>query len=219
MKETLWQPMRFLDWVHRLRDYDIEDSIKELHTTDETWEPYENTETFEDSLNSSRISINMTPVKKHLNESLQQLSVDTSVLGSTLANQTFDCSRDQETVDTCLVQIEQAAKTLRRLCDKNGKILVVSESLNSMQNIIDRMRGILEERDTCKYANESDISIENSTTTVSEKCDIIDLTLPEDCVTKTAASPTKSTLRSGSRNLERTVQKNVRFIGRLKEFT
>ncbi|XP_076685162.1 kinesin family member nebbish isoform X2 [Andrena cerasifolii] len=219
MKETLWQPMRFLDWVHRLRDYDIEDSIKELHTTDETWEPYENTETFEDSLNSSRISINMTPVKKHLNESLQQLSVDTSVLGSTFANQTVDCSRDQETVDTCLVQIEQAAKTLRRLCDKNGKIQVVSESLNSMQNIIDRMRGILEERDMCEYTHETAISIENSIATVSEKCDIIDLTLPEDCDTKTAASPTKSTLRSSSRNFERTVQKNVRFIDRLKELT
>ncbi|KOC70525.1 Kinesin-like protein KIF14 [Habropoda laboriosa] len=210
MKETLWQPMRFLDWVHRLRDYDIEDSIKELCTTDEVWEPYENTETFEDSLNSSRISINMTPVKKHLNESLQQLTLDTSVLGSTF-NQTLDISKDQETINTCLIQIELATKTLRKLCGRNSGIQTLTESLNSMQTIINSLRDSLEVKDLSKYTNESVTSTLNHSSTVSENSDNIN-TFPGNCNIK-FASPTKSTLRNNAKGLDK---KSVRFTGKLK---
>lgn len=209
MKETFWQPMRFLDWVHRLRDYDIEDSIKELCTSEETWESYENTETFEDSLNNSRISINMTPVKKQLNESLQQLSLDTSVLGNTLINQTFDISKDQETINTCLIQMELATKTLRKLYSKNGGIQSVMESLNNMQSIICSLRETLEIEDTNKYSNESIISNQNFSSNI-ENSDT-NLTVSKNIK---FVSTTKSTLRNNAKAFDK---KSVRFTDKLKQ--
>ncbi|KZC09567.1 PREDICTED: kinesin-like protein KIF14 [Dufourea novaeangliae] len=221
MKETIWQPMRFLDWVHGLRDYDIEDSIKELCTTsNETWEPYENTETFEDSLNNSRISINMTPVKKHLNESLQQFSMDTSVFGTTFGNQTFNNHKEQDTVNSCLIQIEFAAKTLRKLCDNNGEIQSVAKSLDDIQNIIDNLRKTFEERGLCERINESLDYIQRCDGTVIENSGNINLTLSEnpnkDCV-KSFSSPTKSTLHNSNRVIDKTIQKNVRFSDKLRK--
>lgn len=210
MKETFWQPMRFLDWVHRLRDYDIEDSIKELCTSEETWESYENTETFEDSLNNSRISINMTPVKKHLNESLQQLSLDTSVLGSTLINQTFDISKDQETINTCLIQMELATKTLRKIHSKNSGIQSVMESLDNMQSIICSLRETLEIEDTNKYSNESIISNQNFSNNVTENSDT-SLVVSKNIK---FVSTTKSTLRNNAKSFDR---KSVRFTDKLKQ--
>lgn len=205
MKETLWEPMRFLEWIHRLRDYDIEDSIKELYTTDEIWEPYENTETFEDSLNSSRISINMTPVKKHLNESLQQLSLDTSVYENTCTNQTFHSCKEQETINTCLVQMELATKTLRKLCDGNDEVQLVIESLNNMQTIINNLREVLEARNL----NNDTTEIINSTRncSITEEFDNV---LSENCNTK-SIMPTKSTAS------DKIVQKSVRFTDKSKQ--
>ncbi|CAK9802310.1 Kinesin-like protein KIF14 [Anthophora quadrimaculata] len=208
MKETLWQPMRFLDWVHRLRDYDIEDSMKELCTADETWEPYENTETFDDSLNSSRISINITPVKKHLNESLQQLSLDTSVFGSTF-NQTLDISKDQETINACLIQIELATKTLCKLCGRNSEMQSLAESFNSMQTIVNNLRDILEVKDLSKCTNENVTSTLNHSSIVIENSDS---TLPGNYNIK-FASPSKPTLRNNGKSFDK---KNVRFTGKLR---
>ncbi|XP_031365434.1 kinesin-like protein KIF14 isoform X2 [Apis dorsata] len=214
MKETFWQPMRFLDWVHHLRDYDIEDSIKELYTSEETWESYENTETFEDSLNNSRISINMTPVKKHLNESLQ-LSLDTSLLGTTLNNQTFDISKDQETINTCLLQIELAIKTIRKLCSKNSEIQSIPESLNNMESIICSLREILEIENISKCTNENVISIQNFNGSTIENSDI-NLTVSSlNCNIK-SVSPTKSTLRNNDKSFV-CDKKSVRFTDKLKE--
>ncbi|XP_034190007.2 kinesin family member nebbish isoform X3 [Osmia lignaria lignaria] len=205
MKETLWEPMRFLEWIHHLRDYDIEDSVKELHTTDEIWEPYENTETFEDSLNSSRISINMTPVKKHLNESLQQLSLDTSVFENPCAGQTFHSCKEQEIINTCLVQMELATKTLRKLCDGNDGVQLVIESLNNMQIIINNLREVLEARNL----NEDTAEIVNSTRNCStaEKSDNV---LSENCNRK-SITPTKSTAS------DKIVHKSVRFTDKSKQ--
>lgn len=214
MKETFWQPMRFLDWVHRLRDYDIEDSMKELSTSDEIWETYENTETFEDSLNTSRISINMTPVKKHLNESLQQLSLDTSILGSTLTNQTFDISKEQETIYMCITQMELATKTLRKICNRNSGIQSVAEFLNNIQSIIYNLRDALEMKDMSKHTNESIGSIQNVSSSIIENSDA-HLAIPKNN-NMTFASPTKSTLRSHVKCFDK---KSVRFTDKLKDLT
>lgn len=212
MRETFWQPMRFLDWVHRLRDYDIEDSIKELCTSEETWEPYENTETFEDSLNNSRISINITPVKKHLNESLQQLSLDTSILGSTLINQTFDVSKDQETINTCLVQMELATRTLRKLCSRNSGIQSVAESLDNMQSIICSLREILEIEDINKYSNESVTPMQSFNNSVIEDSDT-NLAVSKNYNIK-SVSLAKSTLRNSINGFDK---KSVRFNDKLQQ--
>ncbi|XP_076247461.1 kinesin family member nebbish [Calliopsis andreniformis] len=220
MKETLWQPMKFLDWVHRLRDYDIEDSIRELCTTsDERWEPYENTETFEDSLNSSRISINITPVKKHLNESLQQLSLDASVLGSTSNNQTIDYSKEQDTINSFLSQMEFTVKNLRKAYNKKDTTGIVTESLNSMQSIINKLRETLEMRDSHENVHEATNSIQNCSSTINEISDNKNLTVPEDCNTKTATSSAKSALHNNIRSFEKNMQKSVRFTDKLREMT
>ncbi|CAL7943253.1 unnamed protein product [Xylocopa violacea] len=207
MKEILWKPMRFLDWVHRLRDYDIEDSIKELCTSEETWEPYENTETFEDSLNSSRISINMTPVKKHLNESLQQFSLDTTVFGNSLTNQSFDTSKDQEMINTCLTQMELAVEGLNKLCSRSNQEQLVAESLNSIQNIISKLREALELKNLSKYTNESVVS--NNAIESSD----VSLILSGNHNIK-PVSPTKSTLHNSNKCFDK---KSVRFVDKLKK--
>ncbi|XP_003706952.2 kinesin family member nebbish isoform X1 [Megachile rotundata] len=213
MKETFWEPMRFLEWVHRLRDYDIEDSIKELYTSEEVWEQYENTETFEDSLNNSRISINMTPVKKHLNESLQQFSLETSVLENTYNDQNIDSSKEQEIINSCLIQIELATKTLRKLCDRNNGVQLITESLNNMQSIISNLREALE----VKNFGEDTIETINSTQNCSviEKCENV---LPEASNAE-SVTPTKSTLCNNIKT-DKIAQKSVRFTDKLnKELT
>ncbi|XP_017882196.1 kinesin-like protein KIF14 [Ceratina calcarata] len=202
MSETFWQPMRFLDWVHRLRDYDIEDSIKELCTSEATWEPYENTETFEDSLNSSRISINMTPVKRHLNESLQQLSLDATVI----ENQAVDMSRDEKTINGCLAQMEHAARTLQALCTKNTEMQLVTESLNNMQSIIDRLRETLESIDVSKCINGNANLAQKCNDSVNQGCNT-DFPISGSHNIK-PLSPTKSTLRNNVKGFDR---KCVRF--------
>lgn len=75
--------MRFLDWLHRLRDFDIENSIKELRDSEDEWERYEDSEIVQDSfLENSRISVNITPIKKQLSESLHQISMENGTLDS-----------------------------------------------------------------------------------------------------------------------------------------
>ncbi|XP_033325976.2 kinesin family member nebbish [Megalopta genalis] len=220
MKETLWEPMKFLDWVHRLRDYDIEDSIKELCTTlDGTWEQYENTETFEDSLNSSRISINMTPVKKHLNESLQQFSMDTTVIGAIVDNQTLDDTKEQESIDGCLVQMELAAKSLRRLCAKNYENQMVAESLDIIQSNIDTLRKVLEPQVIYEHTKESTNYRQNCDSPVLlEKSHNLNVTPFQDShkdYTKSVDSSTRSTLLNNNRVFDKIIQENVKFDDKL----
>lgn len=167
MMEALWQPIDFIDWVHRLRNCDIEDSIKELQNFPYNWESYDTAEVFEDSLNNSRISINMTPVKKQLNESIHQLSMDTSMLEPTLNDQTFVTYNQQEDVNACLTQIEVAAKTLSKLCQyQNHNTKSIVESLAKMQDIIETLKSIFKNKDLSGCEDMSTNSINSSNNTV-----------------------------------------------------
>lgn len=167
MMEALWQPIDFLDWVHRMRNCDIEDSIKELQNCPHNWEPYNTAEVFEDSLNNSRISINITPVKKQLNESIHQLSMDTFMLESTLNDQTFVTYNQQEDVNACLTQIEVAAKTLSKLCQyQNHNIKPIVESLTKMQDIIETLKNIFQNKDLSGCEDTSTNSMNNTNNTV-----------------------------------------------------
>lgn len=167
MMETLWQPMDFLDWVHRLRTCDIEDSIKELRDLPCNWEPYDTTEVFEDSLNNSRISINMTPVKKQLNESIHQLSMDASMLEPTLNDQTSITYDQQEDVNACLTQIEVATKTLNKLCQyQNHNTKPIVESLIKMQDIIETLKDIFQNKDLSECEDTSTNSMSSANNTV-----------------------------------------------------
>lgn len=169
MMETLLQPMNFLDWVHRLRNCDNEDSLKELRDFDCDWEPYDETEVFEDSLNSSRISINIAPVKKQLNESMHQFSMDESMLEATLHDQTaiITSHNQQEDINACLTQIEVATKTLNKLCHQyetyNTEPIV--QSLTKMQDVIEILKNILRSKDLsdCEEISTNSISSANNT--------------------------------------------------------
>ncbi|XP_050463014.1 kinesin-like protein KIF14 isoform X2 [Cataglyphis hispanica] len=165
--ETLWQPIDFLDWIYRLRNCDIEDSIKELRDLSCNWEPYDTTEIFEDSLNNSRISINMTPVKKQLNESIHQFTMDTSMLEPTLNDQISVMHDQQEDVNACLTQIEVAAKTLSKLCQyQNHNIKPIVESLTKMQDIIETLKSIFQNKDLSECEDTSTNSINSANNTV-----------------------------------------------------
>lgn len=167
MMETLWQPIDFLDWIYRLRNCDIEDSMKELQDFSCNWEPYDTTEIFEDSLNNSRISINMTPVKKQLNESIHQFTMDTSMLEPTLNDQISVIHDQQEDVNACLTQIEVAAKTLSKLCQhQNHNIRPIVESLTKMQDIIETLKSIFQNKDLSECEDTSTNSINSANNTV-----------------------------------------------------
>ncbi|XP_072754631.1 kinesin-like protein KIF14 isoform X1 [Anoplolepis gracilipes] len=167
MMETLWQPMDFLDWAHRLRNCDIKDSIKELRDSPYNWEPYDTTEEFENSLNKSRISINITPVKKQLNESIHQLSMDASLLEPTLIDQSSVTHDQQEDINACLTQIEVATKTLNKLClYQNHNIKPIDESLTKMQDIIETLKNILQNKNLSECEDTSTNSINSANNTV-----------------------------------------------------
>ncbi|XP_032677493.1 kinesin-like protein KIF14 isoform X2 [Odontomachus brunneus] len=168
--ETFLQPIDFLNWIHRLRNCDIEDSMKELRDFDCNWEPYNETEVFEDSLNSSRISINIAPVKKQLNESVHQFSMDGSMLEATLHDQTsiITSHNQQDDINACLTQIEVATKTLNKLCHQyqtyNTKPIV--ESLIKMQDVVEILKNVLQNKDLSECKDMSTISISSANDTV-----------------------------------------------------
>lgn len=187
MMESLWSSIQFLDWVHKLRDYDIEDSLNVLHQEECKWERYEDTEVFEDSLNLSRISVNITPVKKQLNESLHQWTLDMSLLDTTSDSMIFE---QRENINACLVQIELAAKTLAKLCHQYETREVsglVTQAVDKVQCIMSEVKSTI---------HNSTAQSDYSDTTVIERPNTI------------LDSPVKSNLR----NFKKTnAQKNVRF--------
>lgn len=170
LMETLLQSMDFLDWVHRLRNCDIEDSMKELRDFDCDWEPYDETEMFEDSLNNSRISINIAPMKKQLNESIHQFSMDGSMLEATLHDQTsiITSHNQQEDINACLTQIEVATKTLNKLCQQyqtyNTKPII--HSLIKMQDIVEIIKNIFQSKDFSESEEMSTNSVSSANDTV-----------------------------------------------------
>lgn len=170
MLETLWQPENFLDWVRRLRDFDNEDTIKELIDNDGTsWEMFDESEIPEDSLDTSRISVNLTPVKKQLNESIHQLSMNGSFLDGTIDKTTDSVvQRRHDDMDACLLQIEVAAQTLGKLChqyesrETSGE---VTKSLDKVRNVVSTLRETL---NSLHKTSDSSTNIESSINTVIE---------------------------------------------------
>ncbi|XP_024876232.1 kinesin-like protein KIF14 [Temnothorax curvispinosus] len=159
--ETLLPATDFLNWIYRLRNCDdIQDSMKELWHSSYKWESYE-TEVFEDSLNNSRISINMTPVKKQLNKSIH---LDKLMLETTLNDTSM--MPDQQDVNACLTQIEVAAKTLNKLCRRyQNDTKPIVESLAKMQDIIECLKNIFQSKDPseCEDVSASSINSNNDT--------------------------------------------------------
>ncbi|KAK2578701.1 hypothetical protein KPH14_011668 [Odynerus spinipes] len=224
-KETLWEPMHFLDWVHQLRDYDIENSLKELQKSEKEWEPFEDTDTFEDSLNSSRISINITPVKKQLNESFQQLSMDTTMHDSATQDVPSE-SKQCKDVNTYLMQIERATQALSKLyqqCQSPEVNNAISDSLDRVQNIIVDIRSMLFVRDLKGNENESMSFSESVDNTVIEKTDRTNSVVCADNEDrKEDIKPSISTIKSNIRNNNTStlkngnIQKTVRFTDRIQ---
>lgn len=211
MMETLWQPMDFLDWIHRLRNCDIEDSIKELRDFPYNWEPYDTREIFEDSLNNSRISINMTPVKKQLNESIHQLTMDTSILEPTLNDQTSVMHDQQEDINACLTQIEVAAKTLNKLCHyQNHNIKPIVESLTKIQDIIETLKSIFQNKDLSECEDTSTNSINSVNNTVIDVTNDIKTIFQNRDINKCKEENTASSDNVSNSNIDKTLTaKNV----------
>lgn len=141
MQETFWHPLHFVEWVHRVRDYEGDETMKELIDPINPWESYEETEIPENSLETSRITINLTPIRKQLNESVFQLS-----LSESLFEAIDESPQKYEEMKVCLVQMEVAAKTLGKLCNKHENQEVseyVSKSLVKMTAIIKTLRDTL----------------------------------------------------------------------------
>ncbi|XP_031778628.1 kinesin-like protein KIF14 isoform X4 [Nasonia vitripennis] len=207
MVESLWQPLRFLDWIHRLRDHELENSIKELQDSEDKWDPFEDSDIVPDSLYSSRISINMTPVKKQLNESLSQFSVDASFLDGSMADQTSESivQKRRDDIHQCLIQMELASKTLKGLCHQyesrevSGK---VTQALDKVNMIMQQLKVTLEEKAPTEASSTESVTsnVSNNDNTVIENSETDKNTQPFAFGKKyfhdSAASPAKSNLRS-----------------------
>lgn len=161
MKESFWEPMRFLNWIHQLREHELESSMKELRDPNDKWEPFEESEVLVDSLCNSRISVNLTPVKKQMNESLHQLSVDASFLDNSIDQTTESVlQKRREDIQQCLIQMELASKTLRALCNQyetknvSGK---VGKALEKVNAIIYDVKSILDDRSIVTDQNISEL--------------------------------------------------------------
>lgn len=244
--EMLWRATDFLDWIYRLKNCDdIKNSIKELYHSDYKWESYE-TEVFEDSLNNSRISINMTPVKKQLNRSIH---LDQLILETTMNEHTSIMHDQQEEVNACLTQIEVAAKTLNKLCRQNHETKPIVESLVKMQDIIEFLKNILQNNssefedvsaNSINSANNTVIdmsndvknilSLHNKNTNECKEKDISIDSISNNDVGKLVAkddaenclsydiSPKKSSMRSHMLDTKNAnAQKNVRFIDKVED--
>lgn len=207
MVESLWQPLRFLDWIHRLRDHELEHSIKELQDCEDKWEPFEDSDIVPDSLYSSRISINMTPVKKQLNESLSQFSIDASFLDGSMADQTSESvvQKRRDDIHQCLIQMELASKTLKGLCHQyesrevSGK---VTQALDKVNAIMQQLKVTLEEKAPTEASSAESVmsNVSNPDNTVIENSETDKSAQPFAIGKKyfhdSAASPAKSNLRN-----------------------
>ncbi|KAF7996954.1 hypothetical protein HCN44_002600 [Aphidius gifuensis] len=158
MQEIFWKPMYFLDWIHRLRDFDDEDTIKDLLNYEDDWEPFESDSTLpEYTLDASRISINLTPVKKQLNESIHQLSMNSSFLDTSIDKTTDSIlTKRHEDMNACLLQMELATKTLGKLChqyEKPETSCQVTKSLDKVEILINTLRNVLNTKHSTKNNN------------------------------------------------------------------
>uniref|UniRef100_A0ABD2W0C7 Kinesin motor domain-containing protein n=1 Tax=Trichogramma kaykai TaxID=54128 RepID=A0ABD2W0C7_9HYME len=169
MVESLWKPMRFLDWMHRLRDHELEHSIRELQDSKDKWEPFEDSDIVPDSLYDSRISVNITPVKRQLNESLSQFSVDASFLDDSLADKTTESivQKRRDDMHQCIIQMELASKTLKGLCNQyesQDVSLKVSKALSKIGDTLKYIQDSLEEK---RYDTISSFNINGTVETTS----------------------------------------------------
>ncbi|XP_014233290.1 kinesin-like protein KIF14 isoform X2 [Trichogramma pretiosum] len=169
MVESLWKPMRFLDWMHRLRDHELEHSIRELQDSNDKWEPFEDSDIVPDSLYDSRISVNITPVKRQLNESLSQFSVDASFLDDSLADKTTESivQKRRDDMHQCIIQMELASKTLKGLCNQyesQDVSLKVSKALSKIGDTLKYIQDSLEEK---RYDTVSSFNINGTVETTS----------------------------------------------------
>ncbi|KAJ8680905.1 hypothetical protein QAD02_016692 [Eretmocerus hayati] len=175
MVETLWQPYRFLEWIHKLRDHELEHSIKDLQDSEDRWEPFEDSDIVPDSLyTSSRISVNITPVKRQLNESLSQFSVEASFLDSSMADQTTESvlQKRRDDIHQCIIQMDLASKTLKGLCHQyetrevSGK---VTQALDKVNAILQQLKLTLEDKHCAESSADSGASnLSNPDNTVIE---------------------------------------------------
>ena len=219
MVESLWEPMRFLEWIHHLRDHELEHSIRELQDSEDKWEPFEDSDIVPDSLYSSRISINMTPVKRQLNESLSQFSIDASFLDGSMIDQTTESllQKRRDDIHQCLIQMELASKTLKGLCHQyesrevSGK---VTQALDKVNSIIKGIKSTLEEKQA-ESSNSTNASERQDNTTVIENSMASDRNSIEspkkhfpDC---NAPPPSKSNLRNTCPVIKNDAARSVRF--------
>ncbi|XP_011304411.1 kinesin-like protein KIF14 [Fopius arisanus] len=132
--ESFWEPLQFLEWMEHLREND-----ENLTDSPEPWEPLDDSQ---DPLDTSRISINLTPIKRQLNESLLQLSLNGSLL-EVLEDPVV--TQRREDMKSCLLQMEIAAKTLGKLCHHEGDDVSgeVNKSLSIVQDILASLKKTL----------------------------------------------------------------------------
>ncbi|XP_058804738.1 kinesin-like protein KIF14 isoform X2 [Phymastichus coffea] len=207
MLESFWEPMHFLDWIHRLRDHELEHSIKELQDSEDKWQSFEESDIVSDSLYNSRISVNMTPVKKQLNESLSHMTLDASFLDVSVTDQTTESviQKRRDDINQCLIQIEIASKTLQGLCQQYEPRDVsckVTETLHKVNAIMKDLKVVLNEKHAVENSVDAEsviIDVSNRNSITSENSEIDKTAQPFDRVKKyftNDATSTKSNLRN-----------------------
>ncbi|XP_020708303.2 kinesin-like protein KIF14 isoform X2 [Athalia rosae] len=152
---------------------------------------------------------------EHLNESLHQLSMDASIIETTMGNGTSELGAEKKShndMRACLRQMEGAAKNLSNLCNQCDSREINAEIVKSLDKVQDVIVGIRESL-MINRGNESNVSNMSVNNTVIENAGInqADSGFMKEHLTEDISSPTKSNLRTGCPFLRNDVAKSVRF--------
>ncbi|KAK3927471.1 Kinesin-like protein KIF14 [Frankliniella fusca] len=138
---VLWTPPTFYAWLNRLRDWDPEDSIAGLisgigETAEEIWEADDSDELTTDDVDGS-ISVNTLPIRRKLNESLQQSLIE-SPLDSC---QSPAC--DSSAIKQCVADIERATKRLRNILNKSSSGRIPLKYVSNIEETLFQLKSSL----------------------------------------------------------------------------
>ena len=134
---VLWTPSTFIAWLNRLRDWDPNDSIATLmagisEDAEEIWEADDSEMTTDDV--DGTISVNTLPIRRKLNESLQQ-SLTESPLGSA-----YSPSYNPSEAQRCVDEIEKATKRLRSVLNRGSGSLTSLACVNNLEDAISDLK-------------------------------------------------------------------------------
>lgn len=157
---VLWTPATFCAWLNRLRDWDPEDSIAALISgvgdgSEELWEADDSDEITTDDVDGS-MSVNTLPIRRKLNESLQQSLIESP------GHSEYDVSEAQQ----CVAEIERATKRLNNLLSQGNTSRTSFRCVKSLEDTLAQLKTSLNRETTLFSKSPNGVSTPQSSKSV-----------------------------------------------------